>query len=227
MDSRDNFVFWIAARHKYLTEAAESQALVNRYMPDVESKIYTPDTSEKAGWYLNWLAKLIEVVTSQTLSGRQKLLFLDTDVRLLAPVYELFDILDRFDMAGAHAPGRETTKSIYNLSAAFPEINTGVLLMRCNERVLDFLHHWSTLFENHFDAYHDNDQGSFRDALWGSDPFFRFYVLPPEYHVRTICGGFAGNPVKILHGRVDNLDRAARHVNESNGMRIWGGFGET
>lgn len=234
-DHKDRMVFWVSSGERYLKEAASSCRSVKRHMPDVDCYLFTPDETadgpfdevvhvhgwQHPGWYLNWLVWLNNAVVN---SEHDQMLFLDTDVHLLAPIPEVFDLLERFDMAGALAPGRETTKSIFNLTSAFPEINTGVLVFRNNVTVSEFFYCWLQIFRDHYQEYRDNDQGSFRDALWQSKDL-SFYVLPPEYHIRSICGGFAGNQVKVLHGRVDDLDWADRHVNESAGMRTWGTFG--
>ena len=58
-------------------------------------------------------------------------LFLDTDARLTAPVDGLFAALGRAHLAAAHAPVRRPQGWWdANVPALFPELNSGVLLLR-------------------------------------------------------------------------------------------------
>ncbi len=110
-------------------------------------------------------------------------LYLDTDTRVVADIGEMFELLDRFDIALAHAHARNKTSHVEHwrrpLPAAFPQLNGGVILYRRTPAVLAFLEAWRN-------AYHaagfGKDQTTLRELLWESD--LRLHILPPEYNIR-------------------------------------------
>ena len=137
----------------------------------------------------------------------QQTLFLDSDAFLISPSDNLFELLQMFDLAAARAPVRHppgwTDSSVPEL---FPELNTGVLLMRCSNIVEDLIQSWLSLYDCLFETYQQVwDQASFRSVLWSScsRQHMRFLHLPPEANLRTTKPWFAGRglPVYVVHGR--------------------------
>jgi hypothetical protein len=110
-------------------------------------------------------------------------LYLDTDTRVLGDILPLFDLLDRFDVALAHAPNRITRLKNWQVAVpvSFPQFNTGVFLYRRSERVWKFLHAWIEAFRQ---AGFYSDQITFRETIWLSD--LRVATLPPEYNLRHL-----------------------------------------
>ena len=113
----------------------------------------------------------------------QRTLYLDTDIRVVADISEMFDILDRFDIAiaHAHARNRKETKTVwhFHIPDAFPQMNGGVLLFRSSPTVLDLLRAWQRAYHS---AGFAKDQVTLRELLWLSD--LRLHILPPEYNIR-------------------------------------------
>lgn len=118
------------------------------------------------------------------LSRFERTLYLDSDIRIIADLSELFNLLDKFDLALAHAHARNQpqTNSTWNLELppSFPQYNGGVILYNsAKPEVIKFLNDWK-------DAYHhsgfDKDQVTLRELLWKSD--LRLHTLPPEYNIR-------------------------------------------
>ncbi len=106
-------------------------------------------------------------------------LYLDTDLRVLAPVGDALDLLDRCDIAGAHDAFRNSRKAHDpTLPAAFPQVNSGVLAVRRSDATAAFLRGVE-------DALHASgarkDQPILRRHLWASD--LRLAILPEEYNL--------------------------------------------
>lgn len=233
--------FWIASGTQYVGEAIGSAYEAATHMPEVRRVLFSPERCdskvftetvklperEDEWYYIDFVRYVKSAADTLTKWELWDSVLLDTDVHILDAVPELFDLLSIFDMFGAYAPGRKTTNWLCQpRNLAFPEINTGILGMNLRfTPVHDLLSLWRDNYVLNRAHYENNDQGPFHDALLSS-PHVKFHVLPPEYHVRTICGGFAGSEVKILHGRLPDVNRAKDHVNQSGGMRIWGPFGE-
>jgi hypothetical protein len=133
----------------------------------------------------------------------RRTLFLDTDARLLAPVDSLFALLDQHQLAAAHAPVRRPD-GWWDVAApaAFPELNSGVLLLRRGWRQRALIRRWLRLYDQIAQPW---DQASLRSAVWtGLRQGLRLAVLPPEANLRTTKPWVAGKgaAVQVLHGRV-------------------------
>jgi hypothetical protein len=110
-------------------------------------------------------------------------LYLDADTRIVADITSLFDLLDRFDLAIAHAHQRNhfATQQIWNVDIpdAFPQMNGGVLLYNHQPETIRLLQDWQRAYHGH--AF-SKDQVTLRELLWKSD--LRIAILPPEYNIR-------------------------------------------
>jgi hypothetical protein len=179
---------------------------------------------EHPGPTYSWADK--PVALSQGEADDERVLFLDTDTRVCGTIAELFDILDSFDLAAAHAPIRLDRRTPPSLACrapvAFPELNTGVVALRRTSAVAEMMDRWRVL---HLEILRSmergtvGDQATFRVALYDSD--VRFTVLPPEYNCRFTFPTYVHGPVRILHGRGPDLERIEREMNESAGPRVY------
>ena len=134
------------------------------------------------------------------LSPFRETLYLDSDTRVTTDIQDLFRLLEKYDMAGAHvrfreSPGRLRSFSL-DIPKAFPQINCGVLLYKKCDAVDALFADWRRIYEK---GEFKRDQLPFREALWQSN--VKFYVLAPEYNKRWIpISGLGGEPPpKILH----------------------------
>ena len=132
----------------------------------------------------------------------ERTLFLDADTLVMAPLGDLFALLDRFDCAMAHDVRRASDLvqegHAVHTPYAFPQLNSGVLLYRRSPAMLAFLAEWLRRFRA---AGLARDQIVLKDLLWDSD--IRFYVLPPEFNLRRVTMLDAWEPLDarptILH----------------------------
>lgn len=115
----------------------------------------------------------------------ERTLFLDADTLVLAPLGDLFDLLERFELALAHDVRRASAliQTGFEVATpyAFPQFNSGVMLYRNSAAMRAFLAEWARRFAESGAA---RDQPVLRDMLWQSD--LRFYVLPPEFNLRRV-----------------------------------------
>jgi len=147
----------------------------------------------------------------------ERTLFLDADTLVLAPFGDLFDLLDRFDLALAHDVRRAT--ALIRESAdgptpyAFPQLNGGVILYRRTPRMLDFLAEWARRFA---ESGGTRDQPVLKTMLWESD--LRFWVLPPEFNLRRVTMLDAWEPGDALptilhsHRLMDHMRGAGARI---------------
>ena len=115
MDKSKCGVIYYASGEDYIKEANKSAKSVRSKLKDIPIVIFTDGNGQE---YLD--EKLFdEIILSKSGAGYkiekiecmlhspfEKTLFLDSDTELLEPVFELFELLDKFDLAAAHAPVR-------------------------------------------------------------------------------------------------------------------------
>ena len=186
-------VVYIATGDLYVKAAIRSARSVAEHAPGLPVFIFHDDATrllvESAGDLFSG-SSLIEnphrrsKVDYFPRSPFERTLFLDTDTEICGPILDLFDLLDRFDIALAHAQRRwrrDTTETWReDIPFCFPQFNTGVILFHLGRpRVREFLNDWRTVFHQ---ANFRKDQVTLRELLWRSD--LRIATLPPEYNTR-------------------------------------------
>lgn len=217
-------ILYVATGERFLKEACRSAARVKELMPSVPIALasdlqgpkelfdhHLPITKPK----FNFSDKIGPLLSTPF----ERTLFLDTDTWLCEPVPEMFAILDRYDVAMAHAPMRFTATSA--VPPTFPECNSGVIAYQLNDRTHSFFALWEKLYQERLASTGViDDQPSQRDALWLSD--VSFAALPPEYNFRFIMPSFAGRGgVKILHGRHHDYEKITDILNRSGSPRVF------
>ncbi|MEM8930465.1 MAG: putative nucleotide-diphospho-sugar transferase [Acidobacteriota bacterium] len=178
------YVAWGAPHVSVARRSAES---VKRHNPTLKTAIWCAPEDDITGFDLRFdipqgLRRPKVNVLGQ--SPFDETLFLDNDTLVRADLGSLFDLLQRFDMAGAqvilwHRP-RHLKRITRDLPETFPEINTGVLLYRRNTLTTQFFAAWAERFAA---SGMGIDQPSFREVLWESD--LAFHVLPPQFNKRV------------------------------------------
>jgi hypothetical protein len=112
----------------------------------------------------------------------ERTLHLDADVLAVADLRDVFQVLDRFDIALAHdqrlnSPAANATWR-RPLPNAFPQFNGGVIAYRRTPEVMAFLAAWAEALRT---SRLKRDQPVLRELLWESD--LRIATLPPEYNL--------------------------------------------
>lgn len=237
-------ILYVASGAVCRAEAVLSARSVRAAWPDIPIAIITDDRIEGDCF------DQIQIVAAEddnlvkvrylAQSPFDRTILLDADTYCLHPFPEVFDLLDRFDLAVAQEAGRFATRWVdgteisiraQEIPECVPELNTGVLAFRRRPNVLKLFERWLVLAEEARAAPvpHTQDQPAFRRALYESD--VRVAVLPPEYNFRLICPGFARRAIKIIHGRwkygpigntrEEEFATLARTFNENLGPRVF------
>ncbi|MDC0165493.1 hypothetical protein OAI49_00665 [Synechococcus sp. AH-558-M21] len=134
-------------------------------------------------------------------------LFLDSDAALVYSCEDLFSSLTSVDLAAALAPVRHPPGwSDSAVPLIFPELNTGVLLLRRHDKNNNLLVNWLSLYDQLVESHSQFwDQASFRSVLWRSinNNDLQFMHLPSEVNLRTTKPWIVGRgmPALVVHGR--------------------------
>ncbi len=229
MESRG--IVYVATGRKFVDEALISVRSVKKQMPELPIALFTdlselinsPPEGVDSVFYLTEVTKsCLDKMSPLVDSPYEKTLFLDTDTYLCDRVDELFEILDRYDIAAAHPPFR-VQYQLPGIPDCFPEPNTGVIVFKKSPGALDVLKRWPEEYKRQMASENKphHDQHSFRAALYHSTA--RFLVLPHEYNFRSIGPNFAGkgSKVKIIHGRHASFERVAARLNNNLDYRVF------
>jgi len=155
----------------------------------------------------------------------EKSIFLDTDTIICDDLSDLYNMLDRVDIALCHEPMRTWGHEFPNLPDSFPMLNTGVIAFKKSSQINQLFHNWRIAHEILDNKKENNprlfytDQNSFRYALY-NESSIRYSILPPEYNCRVSVGYIAGK-VKVIHAHTD-LHKVERIINASCGERLHG-----
>jgi len=237
-------VVWIAGGESYTTDAETSCASVKQHNPGLMcilatdyhgkvSSIYDrvirlPPRRYPDIWFLD--SVYYTNIVFDTLYGEyDSFLILDTDCFCSAPLDDMLQLAERFDLCASHGVTRQTTNTFMPIPDAFAEFEVGVMLVSCNEHVRSLFRDWLELYENHVSLYGNNDQGPFREAIW-INKYINIYILPEEYHCRWGFGACVVSTVRILHSRSCGENphtnaQAAIEINSVGGRRLFNSEG--
>lgn len=209
-DEESRGVLYVATGKKYIDSAIHSARSVRKHNPELAIHLFS--NWEEYGF--DFRKSPVPFTSFDTVDSPHhhskvdysmrtpydRTLFLDADTIVLGDINSLFDLLDRFDIALAHAPNRTTRLNNWKFTVpvSFPQFNTGVMVYNRSEKVMKFLQDW---IEAYYQAGFRSDQITFRELIWLSD--LRVATLPPEYNLRQmkyllLWGKREAKP-KILH----------------------------
>ena len=155
----------------------------------------------------------------------QRSIFLDSDTYVTGDLTHLLDLLARFDMAAALAPGYRGREDP-EVPASFYELNVGVLVWRDCDATDGFFADWLDTYtrltrerpfptiEEHYGGY---EQPAFRRCAWRRE--IRVCTLGAEYNYRPRRPGSAVERVHVVHGRYPDYDHVEAVLNGDTGPR--------
>jgi hypothetical protein len=118
-------------------------------------------------------------------------LYMDCDTEVVGPIEEIFNLMNRFDLAAVQDQIRKDPKKSAKYSDyadipdGFPEYAGGVILFRKCEAVENFFKVWRRNFKRWYKLTKEvRDQPSFRVSLWQCQNL-KLHTLPPEFNQRT------------------------------------------
>jgi hypothetical protein len=215
-------VLYFAVGDRFVREAEVSARSLKTQTPQIQAAIFcNHDVTDVFDYRFDvdvtgGLKQLKPFVMRHT--PFEKTIFLDTDTFVADSIHEVYDVLDRFELAAAITPywqvtlGGEITKQ--GVPVAFPKLNSGVIAYRKTRAVEQLLDEWHRMQV----VSRGQDQKNFRRALYASD--VRFCVLPPAYNFRLEWPGAVSGGIKIFHGRDPDLPKLCRWLNSTEKWRL-------
>lgn len=207
------------ANSRFLKETALSINSFHKLMPEIPVTVYT-NLKEETVKSACSADEVIEVSIPKHRfwadkykymrdTPYEKTLYLDGDTYFCDTIYEVFDTLDRYDLAAMMSPTSISRPMI--VPDSFPELAGGVVFYKKNDKTIK-------LFQDMIDVLDTPqlrqgcDEPYLRSALY-SNPDVRFYVLPTEYNCFYTHPGYLCSKVKILHGHSDAIAEDAEIIN--------------
>lgn len=205
-------VIYIATGEEFIGEVETSAEQLNRVMPDLDISLFSdqpPETEvinnhieieDPEYDFIDKISRLKETPYDRTL-------YLDSDVYVNEPIPEVFEILDRFEMAAAldahqqpAIDGGHEAPDIYDgRYDPTPEYNTGVLAYRMTDPVKHCFDVWESAYDS---KNHWAGQPSFIPGLYKSD--VRICTLPRRYNYIVGLRNVVSGQIKIFHSRLAN-----------------------
>ncbi|SES27829.1 Lipopolysaccharide biosynthesis protein, LPS:glycosyltransferase [Tranquillimonas rosea] len=215
-------VIYVATGDDYRDLAFASLRSLRRHNPDLSVDLFT-DRLDFEGADLFDRVHLVPRVHPRAkldcmpLSRFERTLYLDSDTLIIAPFADLFDLMDRFELALAHDVRRASSLVQQGAGVAtpyaFPQLNSGVVLYRKSDKTETFFAEWLDRYAN---SGLKRDQPALKDILWSSD--IRFYVLPPEFNLRRVTMLDAWEP-QDARPTIIHSHRLLDHLLEARGAR--------
>lgn len=231
---REAGILYVSTGDSFNAETLRSARSAKDCMPDIPLALFTDKHPSEDDARLFDSIVLIEnpsysfadKIPPLKASPFEKTLFVDTDTVFLDSVTEVFELLDKFDLAYCQAPFRATpgeVNRVQGVPPCFTEPNTGVIAFSSGDQFRRLVDRWEAIYSEQ-QARHEQplpDQPAFRKALYESA--ISAYVLPPEYNLRTPFPMFKGGGLsaKILHGRGGSLERAIAEVGGAEGPCVY------
>ena len=183
-------VFVATGKPAYIALAERAAASVRASCPGLAVDLYT-DTERDLPVFDRvhllpdpWFRSKIDALQASRFA---RTLYMDADMLSLADFRDVFDVLDRFDVALVHDWFRNSalhhTFWRKPLPPAFPQFNGGLLAVKRSPGTEAFLADWKAAVKA---TDTGRDQISLRELLWDSD--LRIATLPEEYNLLWIQG---------------------------------------
>ena len=146
-----------------------------------------------------------------------RLLFLDTDTQVLAPLGDVFEVLSEFDLA-AHQTPFGTWYDLPGVPKSFPEFNSGVIALKKNDAVRELFVSWRQWYDEllYIGTF---DQISFRKAIYHSR--VRYAWLPAEFNFMPYMPTRSARPLQIAHARGGREQMVREMAGAGEGWHAW------
>jgi hypothetical protein len=228
MNTSDDCGFvYVATGKKYIEEAIYSSRSYKKHHPNVPICIFTDDVStvkrvkhvfDQVIAISNVRYTYIDKIAMKD-SPYERSIFIDTDTICAAPMYELFDLLHKCDLAvHQNAEGLEYDYKKFGLNISMAEFNTGVLgFSKSKISKHQFFEQWEKLYIE-YEYLKLTDQFSFRLLLYNSN--VRYCWIPSAYNFFIYMPAYTGIQAKIIHGRpFQKLEEVAIKINDLSKLR--------
>lgn len=230
----DGFVY-VATGRQYIQEAEASCASLKRHMPGAHTSLFTDTLDAVAANCFDRVYRIsaprynfYDKIYAFIHSPYHRTVFLDTDTSICHDLGDLFQIVDRFDIAATRDQWASTDP---HSPLCYDDFNTGVIAFRSQPHVDSVFLRWQTIYDAQIrsGAPVEHDQPSFSQAVYESAET-SVYVLPGNYNMRTIAPMVLGHGYlpKVIHGRnvdvqflQDSISQSSFNIIVPNGTYVY------
>lgn len=184
-------ILYIAFGEAFTREALYSAQSVKKNSPGIKIAIFTNMKFESE--FIDYVCyiqpnHIRSKVDFIAYSPFKKTIYLDSDTCIVMPINDMFDVLEKYDVAAIHDFARKRNKYALlvpeygKIPYSFSEVNGGVFVFNNNQNVQDFFKMWKNYFYKYYKQTNGWDQVSLRVSLWESN--ISLCILPIEYNNR-------------------------------------------
>lgn len=193
-------------KRRYWRFNTQSARTIKEHMPDVTIHLIAPFYKPFIDKIKPWVDEVTFIEVLQKDRGKpwarkfeellkldyDQIMFLDSDTYMTESCYELFDMLEHFDLVATLE--QHYTLGPDRIPESFPQLNLGMFLWNKTAEM-------DEVFQKTINRLHrkkaGSDQPHFRIALYNSK--IRFAVVPWEYNCHYYYPGYLFSKAKILH----------------------------
>lgn len=220
-------IIYVATGNRCRREAAFSLISLIKSNPSIPITVFTDRTDEFGAFehprityelifdpHFSYIDKLFGFLNSPY----EKTLFIDADTIVVGDLSDLSQLLDYYDFCAiqdptnphAHPPQDYT----FTVPDSFAEFNTGVVLYRKNEKVIQLFEDWLDLYKR-VPSFR-TDQDPLREVIYSST--VRTHVLPKNYNFMPGLAAIFEGDIKIFHSpkAIENPDSFIKFINWIN-----------
>ncbi|MFV0243903.1 MAG: putative nucleotide-diphospho-sugar transferase [Qingshengfaniella sp.] len=194
-----------ASGRRYVTLARQTAESIAATCPGLPVDLFTDGDTDPGPFAQvhkldrSWFRPKFEALVR---SRFERTLYMDVDIVVVGDLSDVFDILDRFDIAATHVQNRNQSFAMRPwrkpLPNAFPQINGGLMAVK---RSADTDALFQAVQQALIEENLPQDQPVLRELLYDSD--LRLAILPPEYNLRDrTLWRFSGSKLpapRVLH----------------------------
>ena len=172
----------------YVKEAIFSAKSLRKIHPDASITLFTNKQNEKLINTFD-VIKIVDIKLRSkqdilSMTPYEKTIYIDTDTYINENLYELFELLNKYELFACHDYARKRKFPIpeyMNIPTSFSELNGGVFGFKKCDNFTKLMELWSHYYKK-YKSITPWDQPSFRIACWESN--INIYVVPCEYNRR-------------------------------------------
>lgn len=224
-------ILYIATGPKYIEQAERSAQIAKQHM-DIATAIVSDRDVDSP--YIDHVIiddsphrSFADKPRNITKTPFDKTIYLDTDVYIIEDCSELFEMLNKVDIATCIDPNefelRIEGKNPDNIPKSFPIYQTGVIVYNSNRDVKQFFEKW---YDVHIESKINRDQISFRTTLYKTDIDLNIFSISNNYNFLVGSPMRAIGKIKLIHDTktdlhsIKEVNRYSRILNSSTNQRL-------
>ena len=241
-------VCYVALNEFSDTQAITSATSLKRFMPELPITIFTDQDPTIHEQYNGCFDNIVKIPSQldhpiirsmpqypeQGITAKvrymfsapyERAIFMDVDTYILDELWDMFQLLDNFDIALTHSCGHHANGLYQDVPQSFCVFSSGVVVYKRSKRMDKlFEHYWNLYVDATCKGWGFADQMTLQKALYDCKDI-RIATLPQEYNMPFDFPTYVWCKTKIIHGRPPDyypiIENRINRPGEVNAPKVW------